>query len=188
MTEKIFIALGGNIPDIDTVEKNLSEALLEIGRFCEIISVSSLYETSPWGMHNQKNFLNAVVSANFDGEPYELLSHTRGIERKIGRDKSGKWGPRKIDLDIILFGKRIIDEIDLIIPHRYLVFRDFFLVPLLEIEKECVNPNDGRKLSEYLERIPEQLRTIIGKREGKIWQNTITSLSKDLSVQAKRFS
>ncbi|MCD6596002.1 2-amino-4-hydroxy-6-hydroxymethyldihydropteridine diphosphokinase [bacterium] len=179
MKEKIFIALGGNIPNTQGVAQNFCKALLEIAVYCDIISVSSIYETKPWGIQNQKNFLNAVVSANFDGEPDELLSITQKIESEIGRGKSDKWGQRKIDLDIILFGNRVIGEMDLTIPHKYLIFRDFFLIPLLEIEPETVNPVDGRKISEYVERIPDQLKTIIGKKEVSIWQNTITSLSKD---------
>ncbi len=173
MTEKVFISLGTNIGDL---EQNLCTALCEICRDCKLLSASSIYETEPWGMKEQQNFLNAMIWIEYDNEPIELLYYLQAIEENIGKNKGGKWGPRKIDLDIILFGNRIINTMDLIIPHKYLLFRDFFLIPLLEIAPNITYPVDGKRLSEYSERIPPQLKTIISKKEVNLWRDTITSL------------
>ncbi len=173
MRQNAYIALGGNIGD---VVSNFCRALEMIARRAEILAVSSLYETEPWGYPDQPNFLNAVAKISVDMTPMELLRFLQGIEETIGRAKQIHWGRRQIDLDIILFGTTVIDTVELKIPHRYLLYRDFFLVPLLEIEPEVENPVDGRKLSYFAERIPRQLRTIIGRREEPTWKDTITSL------------
>ncbi len=177
MTEEVFIALGGNVGD---VEKTFRQAIDEIALFCDIVSASSLYETEPWGMSYQPNFLNCVICVKFDGKPYELLMKLQEIESKFGRVRGMVWGPRTIDLDIILYGDRTVDEPDLQIPHKYLLLRDFFLVPLLETAPDTKNPGDGIKLEEYAKRIPEQIKTIVGKKDSKVWLEQIESLSKRL--------
>ncbi len=172
----VFISLGGNIGD---VEKIFVDALKRISEFSDILAASSLYETEPWGLTGQPNFLNAVVSIDFDGSPKALLRILQNIELDLGRRRVVPWGQRKIDLDILLFKDVLLNSPELTIPHRYLALRDFFLVPLLEIHPNVVHPLNGISLREYERRLPKQLRTIIARREGNLWRNTITLLSKD---------
>jgi len=177
MTVEVFIALGGNIGD---VERTFCQTTDEIAQFCEIVSASSLYETKPWGMTNQPNFLNCVICAKFNGNPNELLMRLQEIESKFGRVRGIVWGPRTIDLDILLYGNKAVDEPDLQIPHKYLLLRDFFLVPLLEIAPDLKNPGNDVKLEEYAKRIPEQIKTIVGKKDSKVWLRKKESLLKQL--------
>lgn len=173
MRERVYIALGGNIGD---VVKNFCRAAELIAQRCTIAKASSLYETEPWGLRDQPNFINAVIEIETALSPEDLLYFLQEIEDELGRQRQIRWGRRTIDLDIILFGSRMIDTVELKIPHRYLLYRDFFLVPLLEIEPDAEYPADGRKLAYFLERLPQQLRTIIGKKEDSLWKDTITSL------------
>ena len=178
MDDFVYISLGGNIGER---EKWLTNALNEIYRRdgIQLTAISSLYDTEPWGMSAQPNFLNAVVEVKFSGEPHRLLDILQEIENTLGRERRGIWAPRTVDLDILLFGKQILDTARLTIPHRYLLLRDFFLVPLIEISPNVVHPISGAKLSDYERRLPPQLRTIKARKEVELWQDTITSLLKD---------
>ena len=175
MTEKIYISVGGNIGNR---EENMSNTVKTIARQMKITAISSLYETTPWGMPGQPNFLNAVICADYDGEPDKLFAILQAIEDELGRTRSRVWSSRTVDLDILLFGTRIINTLHLIIPHRHLALRDFYLVPLLEIFQDAVEPTSGIKYCEYERRMPTQIRTIIAKKEVTLWQDTITSLLK----------
>ncbi len=172
MSETVYIAFGSNVGDR---EGNLVKALGALARKCRVVAISSVYETEPWGFEKQPRFLNAVVKVEFDGEPEELLEILRQIEVSLGRQRRRKWAPRTIDLDILIFGSRRIDTPELCIPHKYLLLRDFFLVPLVEVDPDVVHPTDGVRLSEYAVRVPPQLRTIIGKKEVPRWQLPDTS-------------
>lgn len=131
-SERVFIALGGNLGD---PEKTMAEALANFTRSGEskIVSVSSLYSTPPWGKTNQPDFLNAVAEIRTTLEPRELLTLCLSIEKSFLRERRERWGPRTIDLDIIAYGDRRISEPGLEIPHPQLEKRAFVLVPLSEI-------------------------------------------------------
>ncbi len=171
--EKIFIGLGSNLGDR---EKNLKSAINLLSQSMKIEAVSSIYETEPWGEPNQPNFYNAVVNANCGISPFELLKNLKDMEKKLGRKKDRRRGTRIIDLDILLFGNEIITTDQLTIPHKQLLLRDFFLEPMLEINSDLLNPTDNLPLSEYLERMPEQLRTVISKIESKDWEQAINKI------------
>ena len=176
MNKIAYIALGGNIGQREGM---LSSAVKALTNWGTIDSISSLYETEPWGMNGQPDFLNAVVSFNTNLTPIQLLRKLQEIEISLGRSGKGNFKSRTVDLDILLFGEFVIDEPELVIPHRHLLIRDFFLQPILEIFPDAIDPVSGIKLSEFEKRIPMQLRTIIRIKKEKIWQDTITSLSKD---------
>lgn len=179
----IYLGLGSNQGD---KEANFVDAVKLISAEAEIHSASSIYLTTPWGYCSQPDFYNTVIGLKFDGEPFELLELVKNIEHKIGRETAEiPWGPRRIDIDILLFDNRIINTPELTIPHKFLILRDFFLVPLLEIAPDEVYPIDGRNLSEYERRFPTQIRTIKAKLESKKWQDTITSLLKDRQERIK---
>lgn len=179
----IYLGLGTNQ---ENKEENLINTLKLIFRDINIHSASSIYLTTPWGYPSQPDFYNAVISLKFDGSPQELLNFVKNVEQEIGRARSEiPWGPRKIDIDILLFDNLIINTPTLTIPHKFLVLRDFFLVPLLEISPDEIYPIDNRMLREYERRFPIQIRTIKSRLESKKWQDIITSLLRDRREQTK---
>lgn len=106
---------------------------------------SSLYRSKPWGLGNQPDFVNAVVRLNTELSARHLLGELLAIERKAGRTRDGvRWGPRVIDLDLLVHGSEIHDEDGLQVPHPRMFERAFVLLPLLELEAELVVPGIGR--------------------------------------------
>jgi 2-amino-4-hydroxy-6-hydroxymethyldihydropteridine diphosphokinase len=126
-----YIALGSNLGQ---PAENIRTALAAIRDFATVIAVSSFYKTKPWGITNQPHFINAVASIETNLSAEDLLHHLLNIERKMGRERVERWGPRLIDLDILTFGESKIDTPDLTIPHPHMFERAFVLVPLAEID------------------------------------------------------
>ena len=123
---KVYLGLGSNLGDR---EGNLLQA-------CELLGClekSKIHETEPFGVLDQPKFLNMVCEIETELSPRELLLFVKNIEKKLGRKKREKWGPREIDIDILFYGDQIIDEPDLKIPHPGIKERDFVLKPLKEI-------------------------------------------------------
>lgn len=151
MKKRVYIGLGSNIGE---KAKNLEKALDEINLIngIKIDGVSSLYSTSPWGKTDQEDFVNQVVRITTSIGPIELLHILQKIEIKMGRQRKEKWGPRIIDLDILLYGDEVIDSAELKIPHPYMRERLFVLIPLQEIDAEIIFPDDGTTLEEVLVR------------------------------------
>jgi 2-amino-4-hydroxy-6-hydroxymethyldihydropteridine diphosphokinase len=104
--------------------------------------VSSVYDTDPIGP-DQANFLNAVVRIETSMSAQDLLARVKAIETKIGRRERGRWGPREIDLDILLFGDEVIEELDLVVPHTEIANRAFVLVALLDLDAAIEVPGLG---------------------------------------------
>lgn len=143
----VYISIGSNLNDR---KKNLESAFREIAKIAKVRKASCLYESSPLGYKNQNNFYNAVVELEVDLEPLKLLTILKGIERRLGRTRTRRWGPRIIDLDILLYGLKIVNLPHLKIPHPQLRNRLFVLSSLLELNPELIDPGNGKKLSEYL--------------------------------------
>ncbi len=149
--EDIFVALGTNIGN---KRENLEKALqLMNTRGIAIVKTSSWYRTKPYGYEDQDYFLNGVAKVTFPGEPDQLLKELQQIETDMGRVRKIHWGPRIIDLDIILFGQRIIKETNLIIPHPDMQNREFVLEPLIEIAADAVHPVFQKAAIELFNRI-----------------------------------
>ncbi|MFH2070210.1 MAG: 2-amino-4-hydroxy-6-hydroxymethyldihydropteridine diphosphokinase [Elusimicrobiota bacterium] len=129
----VYIGVGANAGNR---KKNIFSALelLNMEKDVEIKKCSSIRETPPWGYKNQPKFLNAVWKIRTDVPPEKLLRLLKKIEKRLGRKKTFRWGPRVIDLDILLYGKRVIKTKTLKIPHPHLSERDSVLKPLKEIE------------------------------------------------------
>ncbi len=112
---------------------------------------SSLYETKPWGIENQPLFLNMAIEIETDFHPEKLLKLLKDIEIKLGRKRTIKWGPRIIDLDILLFNDIIVDKKGLKIPHPLMHKREFVLKPLSEIAPEIYHPLLKCRIDELLQ-------------------------------------
>jgi 2-amino-4-hydroxy-6-hydroxymethyldihydropteridine diphosphokinase len=137
--ERVFIGLGTNLGD--DLERNLRDAVAAIRGLpeTEVIRVSSFLSTAPWGVADQPRFLNAVAEIRTRLEPLPLLHALKKLETELGRVPTYRWGPRTIDLDIILYGLRKVDLPDLQIPHPRYEERDFVLAPLAEIAPEVLS-------------------------------------------------
>lgn len=130
----VYLSLGTNIGER---EQNLKEAVQRLQKQQGILiqAVSSIYETEPVGFVNQPSFLNICVYVKTDVSPYEMLEICQSIENELGRVRDKRWGPRIIDLDILLYNQENIEADDLIIPHPRMYERAFVLVPLMEIAR-----------------------------------------------------
>lgn len=137
MNNTVYVALGSNLGDR---EKNIENALDEIGRLegTRIIKCSSIYETEPVGYVDQGRFLNAAAMVMTMLSPLELLVKFQEIEKELGRTRDIHWGPRTIDIDILLYGDLKMDLPELIIPHPRMDQRGFVLIPLEEIYESRV--------------------------------------------------
>lgn len=135
----VFLCLGANLGDRRSFIKQAIVALEE-GGFA-IVHRSSIYETEPVGLTEQPWFLNTVVAGKTDLEPHGLLTLCKRIEEQAGRQRNVRFGPRVIDIDILLYKGRIIDEDGLVIPHPRMYERRFVLEPLLEIAPQITDPN-----------------------------------------------
>ena len=127
-----YLGLGANLGDRPA---NLRRAitLLEESHECRVTARSSVYETKPVGVTDQPDFVNAVIEIETSLAPLDLLNLCKSIENEMGRVRTNKWGPRVIDVDILVYGDTTVREDDLVVPHAEMVGRAFVLVPLAEI-------------------------------------------------------
>jgi 2-amino-4-hydroxy-6-hydroxymethyldihydropteridine diphosphokinase len=150
-----FVGLGSNLGDSARTLLVAREALACLPD-TRLVRASRLYRTPAWGVTEQPDFLNAVAMLETELEPQSLLAALLAVERGAGRlrreDGSDRWGPRTLDLDLLLYGDREIDEIGLRVPHPHLHQRAFALVPLLEIAPGAVIPGLG-PASDWLSRL-----------------------------------
>lgn len=155
--ETAYIGLGGNVGD---VQQSISLALqaLENGDATRVEKVSKLYKSPPWGIEDQDWFLNCCTAIATRLEPTQLLDHCLEIEQQLKRERLVRWGPRTIDLDILIYGERTIREEGLVIPHPRMCERQFVLQPLAEIAPELVI--QGRPIFEILTGFDEPLMAL----------------------------
>lgn len=148
----VYLGLGSNLGQR---KKNIILAIRKLTkvRGIKLEKVSSLYQSAPWGYKKQPDFLNAVVKISTVHSPPDLLKIIKKLEGEIGRRKSFRWGPRKIDIDILLYGQKVIRQKLLTVPHKHLLVRRFVLEPLLEISPNLRYPLTGRLLKGYYQKI-----------------------------------
>ena len=137
-----YIGLGSNMKSPKQQIKSAIKSIEEIVAI-QVLSVSSLYKSKPIGPQNQDDYINAVAKIDTDLMPHELLECMQGIENEQGRIRKERWGPRTLDLDILMFGDEIIKDDKLTIPHSDIENRSFVLAPLAEIDFNCLIPGKG---------------------------------------------
>jgi 2-amino-4-hydroxy-6-hydroxymethyldihydropteridine diphosphokinase len=146
MAEIAYLGLGSNLGDrLGTLQAAVDRLGAEDG--IRVDASSRVWETAPVGGPEQPDYLNAVVRVETELEPRELLAACRRVESALGRERAERWGPRTIDVDVLLYDARTVDEPDLTVPHPRLAERAFVLLPLMELEPDPRVP-DGRRLAE----------------------------------------
>lgn len=153
------VGLGANLGER---AQTLASAVAAIGEIAVVSAVSSLYETEPIGPA-QPDFLNAAVRVTFEGTPQELLVGLLAIEQALGRERRDRFGPRTIDLDLLLAKGMEVNEPGLVVPHPRLLGRAFALAPLLDVMPGAVDPGTGVPLLEALAQLGAQgIRRVAG--------------------------
>jgi len=150
---RIYIGIGSNVGNR---KNNISNAVKLLKTEFKVIKLSSLYETEPIGIKDQDWFINAVVCVETEANPQEIKKILQNIEKKLQRIKTIKNGPRTIDLDILLYGNEIINEKDLIIPHKEMYKRKFVLIPFNEIAPGVIHPILNKNINTLLNKIKHQ--------------------------------
>ena len=133
----------------------------------KVLRQSSLYRTEPVGFEKQDWFINAVTEIRTSLPAHELLKATQEMEDEMGRARGPRWGPRVIDLDILLYGQEIVEDDDLVIPHPELHKRRFILEPLCEIASYVIHPVFGVSLRGLMERLDDESRVYLYRANGE---------------------
>ena len=162
---RVFVGLGSNLGEREAM---IRLALDDLARLPEtrLVRASSLYDTEPVGDVEQPNFLNAVAQLDTELTARQLLWNLQLVEKRLGRTRTRRYGPRTIDLDLLLYGNLIVEEADLQVPHPELTRRSFVLVPLVELDPLLVHPMTGETLLDHLSRLSTRPPV---KRGTRLW-------------------
>jgi len=150
--ERIYIGMGSNLADPAEQLRNAVDALAQLPQ-TELVGVSAFYQSDSL-LPGQPRYTNAVAALDSPLAPLELLDALQAIENEQGRERLERWGPRTLDLDIVLFGDRLIDEPRLKVPHYHMQERAFVLYPLAELAPADLRLADGRNLKDLLSACP----------------------------------
>ena len=148
-TYRVFLGLGSNVGER---EKYLNSAVAELQkiRHTKVVWTSSVYETDPVGKTDQPKFLNAAVEIETQLGPKELWGEVKMIEQKLGRTTTERWGPREIDVDLLLYDGLVFQDDEVTVPHPEMERRSFVLIPLKEIAPDLVHPINGMTVEELV--------------------------------------
>lgn len=150
---KAYLGLGTNLGNrIENLKRAVSA--LETTEGVHALRLSWVYETAPWGPVEQPDFLNMAVAITTDLPPAALLDRVKQIEQELGREESERWGPRLIDVDVLFYGDRVVNDGGLQIPHRRLEERAFVLAPMADLAPDLVHPQSGHTVREMLSAHP----------------------------------
>ena len=150
-----YIGLGSNKGDrLNYLQSSLINLSLE--KELKIILVSSVYETKPFGIIDQDNFYNAAAKLETVLSPERLFQNLKKTEMDLGRTFTEKWGPREIDIDLLLYNDLIISNDFISLPHKGIIYRDFVLEPLCELEPKLIHPELNKKFSVILSEVKEK--------------------------------
>jgi 2-amino-4-hydroxy-6-hydroxymethyldihydropteridine diphosphokinase len=149
----IYLGLGTNLGDRAA---NLQAAVAGLAKKLNVTAVSPIYETPPWGITDQPDFLNMCLAAETDLPPNELLALLKTLEKEIGRAPGERWGPRLIDIDLLFYANQIIETEKLTIPHPELPERAFVLRPLVDVAPNFVHPVLGETMAALAAKVDDE--------------------------------
>ncbi|MEY8749041.1 2-amino-4-hydroxy-6-hydroxymethyldihydropteridine diphosphokinase [Alkalicoccobacillus gibsonii] len=151
----VYLSLGSNMESrIGYLEKAISK--LRLMKDSEVTAISSIYETDPVGYIDQPSFLNLVVCLKTTLPPFELLAETQQIENELGRKREIRWGPRTIDLDILLYDQENMKMESLTLPHPRMWQRSFVIIPLLEVAPDLIFDVQGVTLKQVYDQLQDK--------------------------------
>jgi len=163
---KAFIGLGSNLGERESMIRSALDDLARLPS-TTLVRASSLYDTEPVGDTDQPGFLNAVAQLETGLSARQLLWNLLLIERRLGRVRTRHWGPRVIDLDLLLYGNEVLDQPDLTVPHPELIRRSFVLVPLVELDPLVVHPVTGETMLAHLSHLKNDRPPV--KKGSRLW-------------------
>lgn len=153
----VYLALGTNVGDASA---QLDSAIRLLAKHIDDLVESRRYESAAVGYTDQPTFTNSVVTGHTNLSPRSLLKFVKETERSVGRIHRFRWGPREIDIDIILYGDSVISDPDLVVPHERFAERDFVLRPLLDLEPGLIDPRSNTPIQTIYGNLPKQNRSI----------------------------
>jgi 2-amino-4-hydroxy-6-hydroxymethyldihydropteridine diphosphokinase len=155
MASSVFLGLGTNMGDREALLNKVIELITRsVG---PVAACSGIYITEPWGFESRDNFLNMVIQVYTDLQPFDLLEKLSIIENQLGRKRSsGKYISRTIDIDILIYGKRVIDSPDLKIPHPLIQDRKFVLIPFCDIAPQLIHPVLDKTFAELIKECKDE--------------------------------
>lgn len=164
MTKTAYIGVGSNLGD---KLENCRRAIDIVGKIsdCRLMAQSDFFRTAPVGVDGHDWYVNSVISLEADISAHQLLKSLLAIEGDLGRERKKKWDPRVIDLDILLFGRDVIEKQDLTVPHPYMHLRKFVLVPMNQLASDLIHPVLGKTMAELLNDLTCEEQTIVLLRE-----------------------
>ena len=148
--DDVFLGLGSNVGDRLRFLAGAVRALKQAPTL-RVVKLSGIYRTEPVGVKDQPDFLNTVLGIQTSQDVHTLHSLVKSAEKELGRREGARWGPREIDIDILMFGSLVVNERDLTVPHSEMNKRRFVLQPLAEIAPGAVHPLARKKVAELLE-------------------------------------
>jgi 2-amino-4-hydroxy-6-hydroxymethyldihydropteridine diphosphokinase len=154
-----YLGLGGNLGNVRETFDRAIEALERSG--VRVLRRSPLYRTAPIGPPGQADYTNAAIEIETALEPEPLLDRLKQIESDLGRTTGERWGPRVIDLDVLLFGDRVVDTPRLVVPHRELKKRRFALAPLADLAPGLVIPGEDRTVRAILDDLEDDPGSVV---------------------------
>lgn len=137
---RVFLGLGSNI---EPRKDFLRQAREGLAACVQIHQISSVYETEPWGYTQQSRFLNQVIEGSTSLAPLGLLHAVKALEISVGRTPNFRYGPRVIDIDILLYGEEVFTSQELTVPHAHILEREFVLIPFMELAPDLLIPGTG---------------------------------------------
>lgn len=155
----VFLGLGSNLGDRQKYLNQAAVALAKV-KAIKLVWTSSVYETEPYGKPDQPKFLNAVAEIETSLEPNALFDEVKSIEKQMGRSSSERWGPREIDIDLLIYDGLVFANDQIKVPHPELEKRRFVLVPLREIAPDLVHPINGMTMTELAASCTDTIRVV----------------------------
>lgn len=154
----VFLLLGSNLGDLEKNLQRACDALEAIGIM--ILKRSHVCRTKPWGDVAQPDFLNRVIEVHCSFTPAELIVKLKEIERRLGRKPNRRWGPRVIDIDILFYDQRVVQDVGLTIPHPEFFRRSFAIRLMAEVAPDFIPPNSAQCMRDYAREIDNEELTV----------------------------